>query len=499
MSLTAPRASVRELFFQTIIYGIGLVVSKTVNFILLPVYTNYFSPEQLGLYNLIYSIWMFAMVFYTLGLETSFIKFFTEKDDVKSKSEIYSTSLTGTLITSVFFSIILFFLSYHLPGWLSLTNSEEGGRLIRLLSIVMIFDLLYRFPLLELRSQQKPKTFFFISNIFFISNLLLNILFIIVFRFSVDAILYSYLISSLLALVTGLVATKKFLIAKFSMQVFKEMIKLGSNFILMGFFLMVIEQSDKFFLKYFYDESIVGIYGACYRLGSVMLLAIMAFKLSWTPYFLNISKNTENKKVIANVFTYFIFAGLYLFLFFYLFINIIVTQNIFGFEIINQKFWSGLKIVPVILLSFLFSGLYLNFSVIPLFTNKSNVLFWISLGGCLLNLIFNFILIPQFEMMGAAYATLVSYIFMFGIIYFISQRAYFVNYEWKKILIMTSFVSVVCIVNNVFISRLQISTPIYIIINLVLMFLFLLLLNNLKIIELKKFIQLLSSKKPELP
>ncbi|MEO8210075.1 MAG: oligosaccharide flippase family protein [bacterium] len=484
MSSDDSAYSVKKLFNQTIIYGIGLIVSKTINFILLPLYTNFFSSEELGLYNLVYSIWAFSMVFYSVGLETSFLKFFIERNNKDSKTDVYSSTLIGTAITSLFFSAILFILSFYLPYWLSFSNPEKGVRLIQLVSFVMLFDLLYRFPLLLLRCELRAKMFIFISNLFFISNLLLNIFFIIILKYNVEAIFYSYLISSIIALVCGLFVTKDFIEIKFDSYIFKKMVILGSNFILMGFFLIVIEQSDRFFLNYFYDESVVGIYSTCYRLGSILLLAIMAFKLSWTPYFLNIAKDSKSKVHIAKIFTYFIFTGLLMFLFFFLFLDDIVRLNIFGFEIINRNFWSGLKIVPAILLSFFFWGLYLNFSVIPLFTEKPVYLIWITLAGCLLNLALNFILIPRYEILGAAFATLISYIFMFVVLYFVSQKFYFIRYEWKKIFMMSVSIIFICSINIITSTILNTSSAIFL--NATLLISFLLLMNFLNVVKFNK-------------
>ncbi|MCX6163696.1 MAG: oligosaccharide flippase family protein, partial [Ignavibacteriae bacterium] len=124
-------------------------------------------------------------------------------------------------------------------------------------------------------------------------NLILNILFIVVFKLNIEAILYSYIISVIFTLFAGLIITKKFFSIKFSLKEAKELIIYGNKFIYFGLFLLLIDVSDRFFLKYFFDESIVGIYSANYRLGTVMSLAIAAFRFSWTPYFLNISENPD--------------------------------------------------------------------------------------------------------------------------------------------------------------------------------------------------------------
>jgi len=501
MNPTPAKASVRTLFFQTIIYGIGLIVTKTTNFLLLPLYTNFFPPEDLGLYNLVFTVWMFYMTVYALGFETSFLKFFIEKDTAYSKSTVYSTTLAGLLITSLIFSAILYIFAGQLSDWLSLkNNSETAVRLFRLLSLTIIFDLLFRFPLLLIRSELNPKKFFLISNIFFISNLALNIIFIAVLNLHIEAIFYAYIISAVITLLAGLAATKDFLKPKISFDVFKKMLVVGSHFILTGVLLIVIEHSDRFFLNYYFGEATVGIYSACYRLGGVMLLAVFAFKLSWTPFFLNISKDEQNKKVISDIFTYFIFGGLLTFLFLFLFLDDIVRMKIFGYEIISSQYQSGLKIVPIILLAFFFSGLNLNFSVIPLFTNNSIYILLVTFFGCVLNIILNFILISKYEMTGAAISTLISYAFMFTALYYLSQKVYYINYEWKKVSVLSVMVAAACLISSLVVKKAGVSDTANFIINVLLIAAFLFIVNYFKIIELKKVKTLLRmrSKKEEI-
>ena len=103
------KSYVTELFSHTAIYGVGLLLNKAVSFLLLPVYTYYYSPAQLGLFNLIQSLWLFIIVFYLYGMETSFIKYFIDAKDDKSRSEIYSSSLLLIISSSIILSTALYF------------------------------------------------------------------------------------------------------------------------------------------------------------------------------------------------------------------------------------------------------------------------------------------------------------------------------------------------------------------------------------------------------
>jgi len=494
MNDVSKKSYVKELFSHTAIYGIGLVLNKAISFLLLPLYTNFFSPGELGLYNLVQSVWLFIILIYLYGLETSFIRFFIKAKEKKAKSEIYSTTLILVSVTSVFFSIIIYFSAGSISRLIGFDDQVMGKYLIQVLSFLIFFDTLFRFPLLLLRAELKAKTYLYLTILSLILNISFNVFFIAVLKLNIEAIFYSYIISVLITFLFGLYLTRDYLIPKISFKKVKSLITFGNKFIYIGLFLITIDLSSRFFLKYFWDESIVGIYSANYKLASVMGLIIAAFKFSWTPYFLNIAENPENKKIISEIFTYFVFAGLFLFLFFAFFTGPFVKISIFGYNLLAVKYQVGLSIIPVILLSYFFSGLYANLNVAPFFSDKTVYLLIVAAAGFITNAVLNFLLIPNFQMIGAAYSTLITYFVMFLLIYFISQKIYKINYNWNKIFkisILTVIIYSISLILKYFIQQ----RPILLIfLYLFLVILFLFTINYFKVLELSK-IKILFSRK----
>jgi O-antigen/teichoic acid export membrane protein len=482
--MSENKSHIKELFSHTAIYGIGIMLNKLLSFLLIPVYTYFFTPADLGLYNLIQSLWLFIILIYVYGMETSFIRFFIDAKEENFKKEIYSTSILLISFTSLVFSVIIYLLAGTISNSIGFENIEKGTYLIKVLSVLLFFDTISRFPLLLLRAELKAKTYFFLSVSSLIINIIFNVVFIIVFRFNVESILYSYIISVVFILIAGLIITKKFFSFKFSLKEAKELIVYGNKFIYFGLFLLLIDVSDRFFLKYFFDESVVGIYSANYRLGTVMSLAIAAFRFSWTPYFLNLSENPENKKIISDIFTYFIFAGLFLFLFFSFFTEPVVKISFGGYTLLDAKYYSGLVIIPIILLSYFFSGLFANLNVVPFYTNKTSILLYVSLEGVVIIVIINIILIPKFQMLGAAYSTLITYAIMFIQIYFVSQKLYKIKYKWSSISILVSSAFILYFIFHIIRNYTSIDTTLRIILYFALLLTFLVSSILFKIIKI---------------
>ncbi len=472
--------SMKEFFSQTAIYGIGLFINRFLSFMLIPLYTFFYTPAELGMLNIVLSLWLFISVFYVFGMESSFIKFFTEEKTPERKKKIYSTTVISLLLTSVIFSAAIYLLSGSISDLIKFEHPEKGQYLVKLLSALLFFDTISRFPLLLLRAELNPKKYITISTISIVINLILNVIFIIVLKLGVESVIYAYIISFLFSFIYGIFITRDFFGLKLNFETAKRLSVFGSNFIFIGLFILIIDVSDRFFLKYFFDESVVGIYSTNYRLASAMGLIISAFKFSFTPYFLNIAENPDNKKIVSSIFTNYVFAGLLFFLIFALLIPPAVTFKAGEFSILNDKYWSGLFILPIILLSYFFSGLFTTFNAAPFFKSKTGYMLLVSIEGVLANIILNFVLIPPLGMAGAAFATLISYILMYVHIYFISQKVYRIEFEWNKISII-SLTGVMLYLMNILMNHyFKINSVLSITLNLILISAFLLLNIGLK-------------------
>lgn len=473
-------SAMKEFFSQTAIYGIGLFINRFLSFLLIPVYTFFYAPSELGMLNIVLSLWLFISVFYVFGMESSFIKYFTEEKTKEGKTKIYSTTISSLIITSVIFSLAIYLLSGNISDIIKFEHPEKGQYLVKLLSALLFFDTISRFPLLLLRAELNPKKYITLSTISLIINLIMNVIFIVVMKLGVESVIYAYIVSFLFSFVYGIFVTREYIGIKINFETAKRLTAFGSNFIFIGLFILIIDVSDRFFLKYFFDESVVGIYSTNYRLASAMGLIISAFKFSFTPYFLNIADNPDNKRLVSSIFTNYVFAGLLFFLVFAFLIPPLATFNAGEFTILDERYRSGLIILPVILLSYFFSGLFTTFNAAPFFKSKTGYMLLVSLEGVIVNTILNIILIPALGMTGAAFATLISYLLMYVHIYFISQKVYRIEFEWNKISIISLTGVILYLMNILMNYYFKINSVLSVALNLILISAFLILNMGLK-------------------
>ena len=173
---------------------------------------------------------------------------------------------------------------------------------------------------------------------------------------------------------------------------------------------VIIGFSDRWFIKYFLNTESVGLYGAGYKLASIMSLAVTAFNLNWQPYYLKFKNNDNNR--FGSIGNLVIIALISTFTLLIYFVQDIASINFNGSYLIGANFQNGLIIVPYIALGYLFYGIYVLQMPSIFILNKQNwgLVFW-SLGA-LVNIVGNYILIPRFGFIGAAYSSALGYLIM---------------------------------------------------------------------------------------
>ena len=132
--------------------------------------------------------------------------------------------------------------------------------------------------------------------------------------------------------------------------------------------------------------------------------------------------------------TAFVSVTTIIFIFLTLFIDDIVAIPLpHKGHLVGKAYWAGLSIVPLILMSYVFYGMYINLMAGIYIEKKTKYLPYITGVAAVINVAANFILIPILNMTGAAIATLLSYIAMTAGIYYFSQKFYKINYEYAKL------------------------------------------------------------------
>ena len=474
-----------ELSKDTAVYGVSTIIGRFLAFLLFPLYTNVFTPDEFGIYTLVYAYLAFLNVVYIYGMDAAFMKY-TSLAEGDEKQNTFSTPYLFVAFTSVIFSI-LFYIFLN-PISVSMNLDSQYYHLLLYVIGILFFDTLTLIPFNSLRLERKTQKFAIIKISNISINLGLNLILILKYDFGIEAIFISNLAASIFSFIVLLPEILKKLKIKIDIQILRKMAKFGLPYLPAAFASIIVQIIDVPIVERLTNTATLGIYRANYKLGIFMMLFVQMFAFAWQPFFLENAKEKNAKEIFAKVLTIFLVIASSIWIILSLFIEDIVTIKIMGKTLLGEQFLSGLPIIPIILLAYLFNGLYMNF-IAGIYIEEKTQYFPLITGlGAFVNVLVNFTLIPRIGIMGAAWATLASYVVMAGGLFIVSQKFYRIDYEYKKIAKVFALIFISGIAYYYLISNELLSIGIKIIIAVG----FVSALFILKVVEKEEFIKVLS-------
>ena len=439
-------SSIKKLAGQTMWYGVSSIAAKFINYLLTPFLTYTLAKtSDYGKMSLIYAAIPVLNVVFTYGFETAYFRFASRKE---YKDSLYSTSAISLIFSTFFFTILLWLARDSFAGIVGLADVPA---IVYISIFVIAFDALSTIPFAKLRLEERPRKYALVKvggilvNIFFVwffvgycpahAEQVSNSFLVFIYRPDVNPIAY-VLIANLIQSVFTLVLLSNEISQvklKFNFSLWKEMMIYSLPLVIVGMGGMVNEVFDRLMLRWWqpgsvtFKEQQVGIYSACYKLAILITLFIQAFRLGAEPFFFKQAEGQNPQKVYARVMKFFVIVITLMFLVVSLYLDV---WKIF----IAPAYWSGLIVVPVLLLANMFLGIYYNLSIWYKLTNKTSTGAYITLAGTAITITLNYIFIPSFGFIACAWATFLCYFTMMVLCFIWGQKNYRIPYAWKKLL-----------------------------------------------------------------
>ena len=421
----------KRLTKHSAVYGLGHIITRLVNFLLLPLYTHKLPTDDFGASQVVYAFIAVMTIIYTFGIDAAFLRYFILSDDKEKRRQVFSTAFWA-----IFSAVILFtFCTIYFSDWIGRLLISEGdySNLIQLTGIILMFDALAFLPFLYLRAEEKSALYTLLKFVNVLINVALNVYLIVYLKRGVEAIFVANAWASGLTFVSLLYIIIKQISFKFNKDDFRALLKFGLPFLPSALSVVILDLIDRPILEKLAGLEATGIYSAGAKLGIFMALIVTAFRFAWHPFFLSTSRQENAKEIFARVLTYFTFICCFIFLLVSLFIDDIVRAKIFGVTIFGRQYWSATAVVPPILASYIFYGMYVNFMVGIYLQEKTKYLPFITFAGAAINIIANLILIPQIGIMGGAWSRLIGHATMCFMLLLFAQRFYKIDYEYFRL------------------------------------------------------------------
>ena len=431
---------IKQLAGQTAVYGLGIVVPRLMNYLLLtPFYTRIFNTSEYGIITEFYAYIVILMVVLTYGMETGFFRF---ADKEHNQKNVYRSALVALGASSLFFMLLTFIFSGEISVFLDYPFNPEY---IWWVGMIVGLDAFSSIPFAKLRLENKALKYAIIRVLEISVNIGANWFFLYYCPNNNDqnwissvydpsvGVGYVFLSNLISVVVKTLALSKEIFFQKgtFDFKLMKKMLTYSFPLLIAGLAGTVNEVIDRVLLKYLIplDQNPMeqlGIYGASVKLAVLMTLFIQMFRYAAEPFFFSKKDDKNAREIYAIVMKYFIFFGMAIFLFVMLFMDIFIL-------FIGPEFRQGASIIPVVLMANLFMGIFYNLSIWYKLSNKTKWGAYLVLIGAGITFVVNFFFIPHYGYYASSWGRFVSYLIMIILSYYVGQKYYRINYHLKHI------------------------------------------------------------------
>ena len=386
---------VQYLAKNTLIFAIGNLGTKAINFFMVPLYTYYLLANEYGTVNLIITISTFLVPILICNINEAVMRFSLDKN--ANNHQIESTGLLFIVILTIL-SIALYPLT-RLYGPI-----EDYGWY---LCIYLIGSGSSQILLYILRGREKLLQFAIGSIIHAFSNAALSILFIVVLKEGLEGYLNAQIMSAFITsiyafIVSGAIKT----ICSFSInaKLVKNMLQYSIVLIPNSFMWWIMDSSDQLMLTSFIGVASTGLYGVANKIPSLISIVSSIFNQAW-----NYSAIRENDSDDKETFNNNAYRYLCAFITLSGAILIVLIRPIMSIYV-SEAYYSSWSFSPPLIIGTCFLVLATFLSSQYTVNKDSKGFLFSSTSGAIINIIFNLALIPIIGAIGAAISTCFSYI-----------------------------------------------------------------------------------------
>ena len=433
---------------ETAIYGVSSIVGKFLNWMLVPLYTYVLQQQSdYGIVTNLYAWTALLLVILTYGMETGFFRFINKEGE--NPRTVYTTSLITLFTTSLLFALACVLWQAPIAFLIGYPSHSE---FIAILGVTVAIDAFASIPFAYLRYKKRPLQFAALKLLFVFLNIALNLFFLVlcpkIQDWSIISSWYDPSYGVGYVFVANILATgiqTLFLIPAvaegfkgskgiFSWDLLGQLLKYSLPLLVLGVCGIMNQTLDRILFPFLYTgedaQTQLGIYGACFKVAMVMMMFTQAFRYAYEPFVFAKHKDRESVAAYADAMKYYIIFS------YMILLGMIVYLDLLKF-IVAPSYWEGLRIVPIVLWTYIFQGVYFNLSFWYKLTDKTQWGAYFSLLGVAITFGLQVVFVPRIGYMASALSSTVCYLVIMLLSYLVGRRHLTIPYDLRRIGIYT--------------------------------------------------------------
>ena len=432
---------------ETAIYGVSSIVGKFLNWMLVPLYTYVLQQQSdYGIVTNLYAWTALLLVILTYGMETGFFRFINKEGE--NPRTVYTTSLITLFTTSLLFALACVLWQTPIATLIGYPSHSE---FIAILGVTVAIDAFASIPFAYLRYKKRPLQFAALKLLFVFLNIALNLFFLVlcpkIQDWSIISSWYNPNYGVGYVFIANILATgiqTLFLIPAvaegfkrtedrahiFSWDLLGQLLKYSLPLLVLGVCGIMNQTLDRILFPFLYTgedaQTQLGIYGACFKVAMVMMMFTQAFRYAYEPFVFAKHKDRESVAAYADAMKYYIIFS------YMILLGMIVYLDLLKF-IVAPSYWEGLRIVPIVLWTYIFQGVYFNLSFWYKLTDKTQWGAYFSLLGVAITFGLQVVFVPCIGYMASALSSTVCYLVIMLLSYLVGRRHLTIPYDLRRI------------------------------------------------------------------
>ena len=404
-ALNAPPLPIlRALAKSFAVYGAANFGIRALNFLLILLYSRYLRPADYGIVYLAEIVASFLAIFAGLSIDSALQRLYFQHNQTSAELHGYlgSTIRFGLAWMAVFLALVLILgraIQSHLPVGTSVPFYPYIA--LATTTAIAIQGTQFRLAIYQVARRPRSYALFAFALALFTA---VGCIYEVVLRHSgALGMLRGKVVAAAIAFLAAAWTMRSILTARFRWAFVRESLSFGLPLVPHLVMASALVIADRFILAHFRGLAEVGIYSLAYTFGMIMFLVTQSLSQAWLPMFFDLASSVENRPLLGRI-----CSSLGLLLAALACVGMLVSP-LFINLCLDHRYRSAATVVPLVVMGYLFHGLFSLFDLSLLHARRTSSVFVVSLLAFAVNLALNFALIPRWGMYGAAWATTVAY------------------------------------------------------------------------------------------
>lgn len=419
----------KKLFSESVIYSLGSILRRSFSMITMPVFTRAMTVSDYGILSIVNAVMGLMKIFYELGVGASATRYYYECNNDEERTTLFSTLFIFMLTFAIVVSMLI--VLFAEPLWNRFVKEVAFFPYVVMGLTTVSLGTIFVLARTLFRVQGRASAFVKISFLQTVLFVTVSIPAVVFLRLGAIGPLAAGIAVGTVFFPVSVFFLRKYLRFRFSRKVLKKCLAFGIPDMPTQFGNVLLKTANQFLLEHYWSVALVGLYSVAFAVANILFeLIITAVHWAVQPFYYQMDKEESEEKA-KEIFSYVAMINTTVILFLGLFAIFLGRELLVIFA--SSKYADAEPAIVTLAVSAIFQYLYFIPSRVLYLKKKTIYLPPLLFLAVACNIGLSVLFIPEYGIIGAAWATLLSFLVRTVITLIISQRVYYVPYDYLRI------------------------------------------------------------------